>query len=145
MLEHEAVTKQVIGAFYEVYNGLGTGFLEKVYENALAIELDQRGLQVEQQRHIPVHYRGRLVGEYFADVVVEDLVIVELKIAKKITNVHVGQLINYLKATYCEVGFVLNFGPEAKFERRFASNDKKPHLKKNPRQSVQSGKSAVNF
>jgi GxxExxY protein len=136
MLAHEAITERVIGAFYEVYNGLGTGFLEKVYENALVIELNQRGLQAEQQQRIPVHYRGELVGEYFADIVIEDLVIVELKIAKKITNVHIGQLINYLKATHCEVGFVLNFGPEAMFERRFAGNDKKPHLKRNSRQSV---------
>ena len=82
MLEHIQITDEILGSFFDVQNDLGAGFLEKVYENALAFELGERGLQVAQQRHIPVHYRGKLVGEYFADVVVEDLVILELKVAK---------------------------------------------------------------
>jgi len=131
-LEHKALTEIIISAFYAVYNSLGYGFLEKVYENALIYELKRRGLHVEQQVRIQVYYDGQVVGDYFADVVVENLIILELKTAEAISEAHTAQLINYLKSTRCEVGFVFNFGPEPKFERRYYSNAHKKNLKQNP-------------
>jgi GxxExxY protein len=127
-LKHQALTDQIIGAFFAVYNGLGYGFLEKVYENAFAHELRLCGLQVEQQQRIQVHYHGSVVGEYFSDICVNGLIILELKVAENISDAHTAQLLNYLKATQYEVGFVFNFGPEPAFERRFFSNQKKKHL-----------------
>ena len=135
-LRHEELTKTIISAFYAVYNSLGYGFLEKVYENAFVLELKKRGLTVEQQRRIHVFYDGHVVGEYFADIVVENHIIVELKAAEAISEAHTAQLFNYLKSTRCEVGFVFNFGPEPSFERRYYSNAKKKNLKTNPPQSA---------
>ena len=117
-LKHSETTGAIIKAFYSVYNELGSGFLEKVYENALAIELRSLGLAVEQQKPITVHYRDVLVGEYFADLVVSGCVIVELKIAETISRAHEAQLVNYLKATKYEVGLLLNFGKTAEYKRR---------------------------
>jgi GxxExxY protein len=131
-LEQKALTAIIINAFYTVYNSLGHGFLEKVYENALLYELKKRGLRVEQQMRIQVFYAGQVVGEYFADLVVESSVILELKAAETISEAHKAQLFNYLKSTQCEVGFVFNFGPEPKFERRYYSNANKKNLQKNP-------------
>lgn len=125
MLKHAELTEIIIGAFYAVYNGLGYGFLEKVYENALAHELTKRGLRVKQQERIFVHYDGRLVGEYYADILVEDKIILELKAAEELNEAFTAQLPNYLKATTCEVGYVMNFGPEPKYERRYFSNERK--------------------
>jgi GxxExxY protein len=127
--QHKELTKGIIGAFYDVYNSLGYGFLEKVYENALAIELRQRGFQVEQQQSIRVLYRGQIVGDYFADLVVNDLVIVELKAIKKVTDKEQAQLLNYLKATPHEVGLLLNFGPTPEHCRKAYQNSRKPNLK----------------
>ena len=126
--KHGEVTEQIIGAFYEVYNRLGYGFLEKVYENALAIEVAERGLAVVQQQPITVGYRGRVVGEYFADLLVEGRVVVELKAAARILEQHEAQLLNYLKATPYEVGLLCNFGPKAGVRRRVYDNGKKPNL-----------------
>ena len=131
-LEHKALTEIIISAFYAVYNGLGYEFLEKVYENALLYELKKRGLNVEQQVRIHVYYAGQIVGDYFADLVVENTIILELKAAEAISKADTAQLINYLKSTRCEVGFVFNFGPEAKFERRYYRNANKKNLKTNP-------------
>ncbi|MGQ0542474.1 MAG: GxxExxY protein [Blastocatellia bacterium] len=117
-LKHSDVTGQIIKAFYTVYNDLGYGFLEKVYENALVIELRSLGLSVEQQKSISVYYRGQLVGEYFADLVVTGCVIVELKSAETISRAHEAQLINYLKAIRYEVGLLLNFGKSAEYKRK---------------------------
>ena len=116
--KYSDITEQIIKAFYKVYNTLGHGFLEKVYENALAIELRQQGLSVVQQAPIKVHYNGRLVGEYYADLLVEGKVIVELKTAEALTDEHHAQLLNYLKATEIEVGLILNFGPSEPEVRR---------------------------
>jgi GxxExxY protein len=124
-LAHQELTDTIINAFFTVYNALGYGFLEKVYENALLHELRKRGLQVEAQRRLLVYYDGVVVGEYFADLLVEGKIILELKAAEAIEESHTAQLVNYLKATRCEVGFVLNFGPEPKFERRYFSNQRK--------------------
>ena len=91
----------------------------------MVVELKRLGLHVEQQHKIQVIFRGMVVGDYFADLLIEETVIVEIKAAEAIHEAHRAQLINYLRATTCEVGFVFNFGPEADFERRFFSNDKK--------------------
>ena len=126
---HEEITSVVIAAYYDVYNTLGYGFLEKVYENALILELQKRGLTAEQQLPIKVYYEGQVVGEYFADLLVNSLVILELKAAEQIIKAHEAQLTNYLKATDLEVGLILNFGPKAEFKRKIFSNDRKPSLK----------------
>ncbi len=117
-LLHAALTDQILQAFYTVYNTLGYGFLEKVYENALTLELKQRGLQVEQQAPVLVYYAGQPIGKYFADLLVENKVIVELKTAEAIGAAHEAQLLNYLRATGIEVGLILNFGPKPQFRRK---------------------------
>lgn len=122
---HETIPDQIISAYYAVYNELGHGFLEKVYENALAIELRRRGLTVKQQLPVAVFYQGEIVGEYFADLLIENCVIIELKAADRIADKHSAQLMNYLKATDVEVGLVLNFGDEPKFVRKIFTNDRK--------------------
>jgi GxxExxY protein len=104
-LKHETLTGQIIKAFYKVYNELGYGFLEKVYENAVALEFASTGLQVGRQQPTRVYYFGRQVGDYYADLVVENLVIVELKTADGICDAFEAQLLNYLKATEIEIGY----------------------------------------
>ncbi|HEX4854639.1 GxxExxY protein [Arenimonas sp.] len=111
-------TETVIGAFYSVYSELGYGFLEKVYENAMAIALKDKGLEVIQQAAIDVTFRGHRVGEYRADLLVPGKLIVEVKAAQTVSGLHEAQLINYLKATSIRVGLLLNFGPKPQFRRR---------------------------
>lgn len=123
--KHADVTGQILKAFYTVYNELGYGFLEKVYENAMAIELRKLGLSVVQQAPITVFYDGHIVGEYSADLLVEDKVIVELKAARAIADDHEAQLLNYLKATEYEVGLLLNFGPKPEQRRKIYDNELK--------------------
>jgi GxxExxY protein len=106
----EEVTERIIGCAIRVSNTLGVGFLEKVYENALVVELARAGLGVEQQKPIQVSYEGVIVGEFGADIIVNGSVILELKAAKIIDPVHQAQLLNYLKATGLKVGLILNFG-----------------------------------
>lgn len=120
--KHSQVTEKVIKAFFVVYNTLGYGFLEKVYENAICIELINKGLAVEKQKQIKVYYEGREVGLYYADLLVENCVIVELKAAEILVQEHEFQLINYLKASEIEVGLLLNFGKRPEFKRRVFSN-----------------------
>ena len=124
MLLHKELSGKIIDAFYTVYNELGYGFLEKVYENALCYELISRGLKCERQRPIAVYYKEQKVGEYFADIIVEDSIILELK-AGALVEAHTYQLLNYLKATNIEVGLLLSFGKEAKFVRKIFMNTKK--------------------
>jgi len=116
--KHKELTEQVIRAAYTVHNVLGSGFLEKVYENALAIELIKSGLKVKQQTPLQVHYEGKVVGEYFTDIIVEDKVILELKAVSHILPAHEVQLVNYLKATGLEVGLLINFAGERVEVRR---------------------------
>ena len=123
--KHSNLTKQIIGIFYDVYNILGYGFLEKVYENSLAIRLQKAGLTVDQQKPIKVYFDGQVVGEYFADLVVNDLIILEVKAVQKLAEEHEAQLINYLKATTYEVGLLLNFGPEPQVVRKAYDNRRK--------------------
>ena len=103
------LTESIIDAAFTVSNILGNGFLEKVYENALVLELKKKNIEVEQQKAISVYYEGQVVGEYFADLFIENSVIVELKVVSNITKVHEAQLINYLKATDVKIGLILNF------------------------------------
>lgn len=127
-LLHEGLTQEIIKAFYDVYNNLGFGFLERVYENSLALLLRERGFQVQQQVAIFVYFHGVHVGEYYADLLVNDLVILELKAAEALRPEHLAQLRNYLRATDIEVGLLLNFGQKATFKRVFLTNDRKgPH------------------
>ncbi|MBI1916188.1 MAG: GxxExxY protein [Planctomycetes bacterium] len=124
-LLHSDLTEVIIKAFYHVYNKLGYGFLEKVYENSLALTLRKWGLAVEQQKPVTVEFEGEPVGEYFADLLVADRVILELKATDEISPAHDAQLLNYLKATNVEVGLVLNFGPKAEFRRKVFTNERK--------------------
>jgi len=133
---HEEITSDIINAFYKVYNTLGYGFLEKVYENALAMELATRGHIVKQQLPIQVYYEGKAVGEYFADMLIDDKVLLELKAVESIAKEHEAQLLNYLKATKIEIGLLLNFGKEPHFKRKIFSNQKESQTY--PRQSVKS-------
>ncbi len=117
------LTGEIIRCFYKVYNELGYGFLEKVYEKALKYELEKAGLFVERQKPIKVYYETELVGEYYADLLVENKVIIELKTAIAICEEHENQLINYLKATEIEVGLLLNFGKKPEIKRIVFSNN----------------------
>jgi len=136
-LKHQDVTDGIIGAFYQVNNTLGYGFLEKVYENALCYELRQRGYTVATQTPITVWYKGVPVGEYFADMIVNQCVIVELKSGTALNPAHEAQLLNYLKATNIEVGLLLLFGPAPQIKRKVFShpNDSKASVS-NPPKSV---------
>ena len=127
-LKHREITEIVLKVFYKVYNELGYGFLEKVYENAMAIELTDLGQTVGQQVPIDVIYKKCYVGRYEADLVVNDLVIVELKAAEELVEKHEAQLLNYLKATRFEVGLLLNFGPKPSFKRKAFDNSRKGNL-----------------
>ena len=122
---HSDLTQTIIGTFYEVYNELGHGFLESVYECALAIALRGKGFDVHQQIAIPVWFRGMQVGDFDADLLVNKLILLELKTAWIIEPAHVAQLMNYLKATEIEVGLVLNFGPKPEFKRVVFGNERK--------------------
>jgi len=109
-MQYESLTKEIIGAAYAVYNEIGFGFLKSVYQSCMVIELTERGLMVESQKPINVHYRGQLVGYFQADLVVNDVVIVELKSVKQLVEVHEVQTVNYLAATGMPVGLLINFG-----------------------------------
>jgi len=113
------LTHKIIGCAYKVHNSLGPGFLEKVYENALRIELEKLGLRVKQQEPISVKYEGQEVGEYYADLWVDERVVIELKAAQTLVKEHEVQLVNYLTATKVDLGLLLNFGPSVQVKRKF--------------------------
>ncbi len=123
--EHQELTRKIIGVFYDVYNELGYGFLESVYEEAMAIALRQAGLGVERQVSLKVKFRGEVVGDFRADMVLERAVILELKAASAIDSAHEAQLLNYLRATEIEIGLLLNFGPKPQFKRLAFANERK--------------------
>lgn len=122
---HQEITDKILKAFYNVYNQLGYGFLEKIYENAMYIELIDMGLYCELQKPIKVNYKKNVIGDYYCDLIVNNTVIVELKAAKSIAEEHEAQLTNYLRATNVEVGLLLNFGKTPEFKRKLFTNDRK--------------------
>lgn len=128
-LKCQEITDKILHAFFkEVYHKLGYGFLEKVYEKALERELREAALKVERQAKINVFFKGEIVGEYFADLLVEDSVIVELKAKRYLLEEDEAQLLNYLRATPYEVGLLLNFGPKAEFRRKIFDNARKSSI-----------------
>jgi GxxExxY protein len=124
-LKHKGLSDSILQVFYAVYNELGFGFLESVYENALVIALNEAGHRVEQHTAVPVYFRGRQVGNFRCDLLVENKVILELKAVKSIAPEHLAQTLNYLRATDIEVAFILNFGERPAFKRLFFDNLRK--------------------
>ena len=128
---HADITEPILGAFFEVHSELGAGFLESVYESAMIVALRKRGLNVERQTAVTVYFSGEEVGKFYADLVVEQRVMVELKACDGLDASHEAQLLNYLRATPLEVGLLLLFGTKAAFRRRVMSNDRKPFFARN--------------
>ena len=123
--KHKKLTEKIIKIFYRVYNKLGYGFLEKIYENAMMFEFEREGIPAVSQSAIKVVYENKIIGEYFADILVDNKVIIEIKAAKNIAIENEAQLLNYLKATKIEVGVLFNFGPKADFKRKVFDNIRK--------------------
>jgi GxxExxY protein len=134
-LKHEEVTGRILKVFYEVYNELGHGFLESVYESAMEIALKEAGLGVERQVPISVHFRRQVAGEFRADLLIEGVVIVELKATRALDQSHQAQVLNYLRATEIEVALLLNFGEKPDFKRLLFDNPRK-QIRANPCSSV---------
>ena len=124
-LKHKELTETIIGVFFEVYNELGHGFLESVYEKAFEIALNGKGLDVRRQIQVPVWFRGHRVGDFVADVLVNQLVLLELKAARALDSSHEAQILNYLRATEIEVGLLFNFGVKPEFRRLAFDNSRK--------------------
>jgi GxxExxY protein len=122
---HSEITEKIPGVFFEVYSELGGGFLEGVYQQALRIALVQTGLRVAVEVPVPVYFRGEVVGNFRADLMVNDCVLLELKAVSAFDRAHDGQVLHYLRATRLEVGLLLNFGPKPQFRRFILENDKK--------------------
>jgi GxxExxY protein len=118
-MEHQELTSKIIACAYKVHNTLGAGFLEKVYENALKLELIKQGLTAIQQVPIQVYYDEVLVGDFYADIFVNDTVIIEIKAVENLNPIHEVQLVNYLKATNTEVGLLINFGSSVEIKRKY--------------------------
>jgi GxxExxY protein len=133
--KHGETTQKIIGVFYEVYNELGYGFMESVYEKSLQSALNAAGLKALRQIEIPVSFRGQSVGDFSADMLVEDCILLELKSAKALDRSHEAQLLNYLRATDIEVGLLLNFGLKPEFKRLIFDNPRKA-IRANPCSSV---------
>lgn len=128
-LKYADLTDRVIGVFYDVYNELGHGFLESTYSAAMLVALEEHGFQASREAPIPVWFRSRKVGQYFADLIVEDRIILELKASRTIEPAHEAQLLHYLRATEIEVGLLLNFGLRPQFRRLLFDNDRKRSVK----------------
>ncbi len=123
--KHAELTEKIIGIFYDVYNELGFGFLESVYEEAMALAFKERGINFQRQVSIPVWFHGQKIGSYDADIVVDGLVLVELKACKTLEPAHEAQLLHYLRSTEIEVGLLLNFGPRPQVKRMAFENERK--------------------
>ena len=123
--KHVALTETIIGVFYDVYNELGFGFLESVYRNALRLALLAKGLAVEQEAPVSVFFRGQNVGDFRADLIVEGVILLELKTAEMIVAAHESQVLNYLRSTALEVGLILNFRPRPQVRRLLLDNERK--------------------
>ena len=124
-MKHKELTYKIIGVFYDVYNELGHGFLESVYQRSLGLALEAEGLKVSTRVKIPVWFRGKPVGQYEGDVLVENVILLELKVARILDRSHIAQLLNYLRATDIEVGVLLNFGLKPEFKRLVLDNASK--------------------
>jgi GxxExxY protein len=122
---HKNLSDAILKIYFDVYNELGYGFLEKVYQNAMYFELKSKGYKVEAQKQIKVFYKEQIVGEYFADLIIDDKITLELKACECLRDEHQAQLLNYLKATKVEVGILLNFGATPEFKRLIYTNDRK--------------------
>ena len=127
--KHHSTTEKIIGVFYEVYNELGVGFLESVYVEALSIALGEAGLSVDRETPLAVTFRGRVVGRFRADLVVNEAVLVEAKACNRLHPLHEAQVLNYLRGTSLEVGLLLNFGSRAQFRRLLFDNPRKTQYK----------------
>jgi GxxExxY protein len=134
-LKHSDLTEKIIGVFYEVYNELGHGFLESTYAEALVLALEEAGLTAAREVPVPVWFRRRQVGQYYADMIVEGVVLLELKAARTLEHAHEAQLLHYLRATEVEVGILLNFGLHPQF-RRFLFDNERKKIRENPCESV---------
>jgi GxxExxY protein len=128
-MKHIELSQKIIDCFFKVYNQLGCGFLESVYKKAMTIELIKAGLRVEEEKPISVYYEGQMVGDYYADLIVESCIILELKAVHTLLPEHNAQVLNYLRATDIEVGLLFNFGPKPEFRRKSFDNEgKKPQV-----------------
>jgi GxxExxY protein len=134
-LKHSALTDKIIGVFYDVYNELGYGFLESTYSEALVVALQEAGLSAAREVPVPVWFRGKKVGQSYADSIVEGVVLLELKAARTLDSAHEAQLLHYLRATDVEVGLLLNFGLRPQFRRLLFDNERKK-IRENPCESV---------
>jgi GxxExxY protein len=122
---HKELSESILKVFYDVYNELGYGFLEKVYQNAMYLELKSQGFKVEPQKQIKVYYKNELVGDFFADLLINDVIILELKACDILVKAHYVQTLNYLKATNIEIGLLLNFGEKPEIKRLIFTNNRK--------------------
>jgi GxxExxY protein len=134
-LMHSDLTEKIIGVFYDVYNELGHGFLESTYAEALTVALEEIGLGAAREVPVPVWFRGRKVGQYYADLIVDGVVLLELKAARTLESAHEAQLLHYLRATDIEVGLLLNFGLRPQFRRLLFDNARKK-IHENPSESA---------
>lgn len=134
-LKHSELTERIIGIFYEVYNELGHGFLESTYAEALVLALAESGLSTVREVPVPVWFRGQKVGQYYAGLIVEGLVLLELKAVRTLESAHEAQLLHCLRATEVEVGLLLNFGLRPQFRRLLFDNESK-RIRENPCESV---------
>ncbi len=123
--KHKDLTEAILGVFFEVYKELGHGFLESVYENAMCLALESKGMSIARQIAVPVWFRGTQVGNFFADLLVEEKVLVELKAVRLLDLAHEAQVLNYLRATGIEVGMLLNFGLKVQYKRFAYDNERK--------------------
>ncbi len=121
--KHSEMTEKIIGAAYKVHNTLGSGFLEKVYQNSLVIEIRALGFDVEVEKPVKVYYHGEVVGNYVADIIVDGKVLLEIKAIKELSGIHEAQILNYLKATGIEVGLLINFGRSVNIKRRIMDKE----------------------
>ncbi len=134
-LKHSELTEKIIGIFYDAYNELGHGFLESTYAAALVVGFEESGLTAVREVPVPVWFHGRKVGQYYADLIVKDVVLLELKAARTLESAHEAQLLHYLRATEIEVGLLLNFGLRPQFRRHLFDNARKK-IRGNPCESV---------
>lgn len=138
-MKHKELTYQIIGVFYDVYNELGHGFLESVYQRSLALALQSSGLEVRAEVKIPVWFRGHRVGQFEGDLLVNNSVLLELKVVSNLALSHSSQLLNYLRATEIEVGLLLNFGLKPEFKRLIFANSSKSNRAVTSGRKVTSG------